>query len=60
MVTRVIKEVKNQIGTFTTYDKQNDYKDDDLVTTADYEAQQLYTTMIGDVRSDAGIVAEEH
>ncbi len=64
MVTRVLKTVKNQIISFRTwletFDKQNDYKDDDVVTTADYEAQQLYTSMIGDVRSDAGIVAEEH
>lgn len=64
MVTRVLKTVKNEIISSSTwlqtFDKHNEYKDDDVVTTADYAAQQLYTTMIGDVRSDAGIVAEEH
>lgn len=60
MVTSVIKDVKNQIWSFTTYDKHNDFKDDDLVTTADYAAQQLYTTMIWEMRPGAGIVAEEH
>lgn len=64
MVTSVLKTVKNDIISFRnnlkTFDKENDYKDGDIVTTADYAAQQLYTSMIGDVRSDAGIVAEEH
>lgn len=59
MVTRVLKEVKNQIDSFTVFDKENEYKDGDLVTTADYAAQQLYTTMIWDFTTDAGILAEE-
>lgn len=61
IVSRAMREIRNQIGKFTTYDKEVDYKEGaDLVTTADYAAQQIYTDMIDECTPNAGIVAEEN
>ncbi len=61
MVSRAIREIRDQIGKFTTYDKEVDYKEGaDLVTTADYAAQKVYTDMISECTPNAGIVAEEN
>ena len=59
-VKNVIKEIQKQSSGFMTYDKPSDYKQDDHVTSADYAAQQIYTTMLAKYSPDAGIIAEEN
>ncbi len=60
MVKRAVTEIRTQIGLFTVFNKESDYKDDDLVTTADYEAQKVYADMIAQCTPNAGVVAEEN
>lgn len=60
MTTRAIREIRKQIGNFTTYKKENEHKDEDLVTTADYAAQQIYTNLISECTPNAWIIAEEN
>lgn len=60
MVARAMREVRKQIWNFTIYDKENENKEGDLVTTADYAAQQIYTNMMAECTPNAGIVAEEN
>lgn len=59
MVTRAMREIANQIGSFDVQAKANEHKAEDLVTSADYAAQQIYVKLIEECTPNAGIVAEE-
>ena len=59
MVIQAMDEVRNQLWTFAVFDKENEEKSDDLVTSADYAAQQIYMTLIQKNNPNAWIVAEE-
>lgn len=59
-VKSAIQEIQKQSNGFEVWNKENESKSNDYVTSADYAAQQIYTTMIAKYNSDAGIIAEEN
>lgn len=61
-VRRAIKEIRRQRFAFEAYGKISIYKDnqDDLVTSADFAAQDIYKEVLMESFPLAGIVAEEN
>lgn len=59
MASRAVKIIRSQMSSFTTAEKSNEHKMDDLVTSADYAAQEMIVRMIKEQFPFAGIVAEE-
>lgn len=60
MVSRALAQIVREIWLFEINTKANKYKADDLVTSADYAAQQIYVNLIQECTPNAGIIAEEH
>lgn len=59
-VQRAIKEIKAQRITFTSEAKEVDYKnEEDLITSADTAAQEIYIKILNENFPKAGIIAEE-
>jgi fructose-1,6-bisphosphatase/inositol monophosphatase family enzyme len=60
MVRRAIKAIRNQRFVFDARKKDHmDESLDDLVTTADHDAQEIYLRAIGKCFPDFGVIAEE-
>jgi fructose-1,6-bisphosphatase/inositol monophosphatase family enzyme len=59
IINGAIQIIRNEAATFAVQAKENDFKNDDVVTSADYKAQNYYEEELTRTFPDFGIIGEE-